>query len=266
MLLEFKFENYKSFAEETIFSMIPAPKQKGLDYSILKTKIKSKKYKALCSSVIYGPNASGKTNFIGAMDTFKKIVLRGNINNSKSNIAQEANIAVNILELIPNNTNKYAKPVKFSIKFIENNLLIEYSLSIYIGEFAEMDVKRKIVSEKLLVNDIIIYERDDELSFGNLSKISGFLIENFENNKESAKELAKNGLNEKELFLSNGFKNIFSPKLSKLITNWLEKKFVTIYKFNQSTLEIKIPNKIELNKRDAASAIKSNKYISEVIY
>ena len=81
MLLEFKASNYKSFKDELIFSLVPAPKQKGLDYSILEEAIGKKTYKGLCSAVIYGPNASGKTNIIGAMDTFKSIVLRGNIRN-----------------------------------------------------------------------------------------------------------------------------------------------------------------------------------------
>ena len=81
MLLEFKIKNYKSFVDETTFSMIPAPKQTGLDYSLLNEKVGSKNQKALCSAVIYGPNASGKTNIIGAMETFKAIVLRGNIRN-----------------------------------------------------------------------------------------------------------------------------------------------------------------------------------------
>lgn len=35
MLLEFRMSNYKSFKDETVFSLVPAPKQKGLDYSIL---------------------------------------------------------------------------------------------------------------------------------------------------------------------------------------------------------------------------------------
>ena len=39
MLLEFKVKNYKSFAEETVFSMVAAPKQKGLDYSLMKTRV-----------------------------------------------------------------------------------------------------------------------------------------------------------------------------------------------------------------------------------
>ena len=35
MLLEFEVENYKTFKDKIKFSMIPAPKQKGLDYSVL---------------------------------------------------------------------------------------------------------------------------------------------------------------------------------------------------------------------------------------
>ena len=54
MLLEFKTKNYKSFVEEASFSMVAAPKQKGLDYSLMKTKIKGKEIKGLSSSVIYG--------------------------------------------------------------------------------------------------------------------------------------------------------------------------------------------------------------------
>ena len=83
MLLEFKTKNYKSFVEEASFSMVAAPKQKGLDYSLMKTKIKGKEIKGLSSSVIYGPNAAGKTNIIGAMDVLRAIVLRGNIRNSE---------------------------------------------------------------------------------------------------------------------------------------------------------------------------------------
>ena len=47
MLLEFKVENYKSFLEEVTFSMVAAPKQSGLDYSLLKEKVKGKLVKGL---------------------------------------------------------------------------------------------------------------------------------------------------------------------------------------------------------------------------
>ena len=61
MLLEFKFKNFKTFQKETLFSMTPANKIKDIEYSVLKTKIGKKEYKVLSSAVIYGPNASGKT-------------------------------------------------------------------------------------------------------------------------------------------------------------------------------------------------------------
>ena len=102
MLLEFRVTNYKSFKDELIFSLIPAPKQKGLDYSVLSENAGKKNYKGLCSAVIYGPNASGKTNIVGAMDTFKSIILRGNIRNAEDKSLPNA--AATALELIPNNT------------------------------------------------------------------------------------------------------------------------------------------------------------------
>ena len=58
MLLEFKTKNFKSFLEEMDFVMTPAPKQKSLEYSILKHKIGKKTYKGLCSTIIYGPNGA----------------------------------------------------------------------------------------------------------------------------------------------------------------------------------------------------------------
>lgn len=81
--------------------MIPAPKQHGLDYSILKEKVGKKNVKGLCSAVIYCPNASGKTNIIGAMDVLRSIVLRGNIRNAEEQ--NSPNKAAYNLDLIPNN-------------------------------------------------------------------------------------------------------------------------------------------------------------------
>lgn len=45
MLLEFKTKSYKSFVEEVRFSIVAAPKQSGLDYSLLKEKAKGKSLK-----------------------------------------------------------------------------------------------------------------------------------------------------------------------------------------------------------------------------
>lgn len=234
MLLEFRSKNFKSFKNELIFSMKPAPKQKGLDFSILKKKIGSKTHKGLCSAVIYGPNASGKTNIIGAMDVFKSIILRGNIRNS--DVRKMPNAAANTLELIPNRANKENHPIDFSIKFIERGLLFKYEISLDIGIFLEADYRRKVLSEALYVNEKQIFLRKDALEFGDLKIIKEYLVNEFEENATGAITLAKSNLNDEELFLMNGFKAVFSAKLVSIISNWLEYRFMVIYRADALSL------------------------------
>ncbi len=225
MLLEFKTQNYKSFSEETSFSMTPAPKQKGLDYSLLSKKVKSKTLKSLSSSVIYGPNASGKTNIIGALDTFRAIVLRGNIRNSEEK--SSPNAASYNLELIPNNKHK-DEPVSFSISFIENGLKFDYSVVMNLGDFLNDDNQRNIVSEKFNVNGEIVFDRDDKLSLGNFKNIKSYV--SVKSTDKSVFEIAENSLNKEELFLTNGFKLIISQQLVKEITDWFKDKLMVIYR------------------------------------
>lgn len=240
MLLQFKIENFKSFLDEMDFSMTPAPKQKDLEYSILRHTIGNKTYKGLCSAIIYGPNASGKTNIIAAMDVFKEIILKGNIRNSDE--FRSPNVSENKLELIPNNLNKSPKPTRFYIRFIEDNLLVEYELKIDLGLFLDRNYDRKIEFESLRINDKTIFERTDTIEFFNLKSVEDYLINEFRENEVSAKSIAKNSLNPTELFLTNGFKMMFSPKLVSFILKWLEEKFIVIYRADATEIQDKLDN------------------------
>lgn len=229
MLLEFRVKNYKSFKEELIFSLTPVLKEEKLKYSILKEKIGEKEYNGLSTSVIYGPNASGKSNIIGAMDTFKRIILRGNIHNSQNR--ETSNIAAEMLELIPNNGFIEKFPISFFIKFIEKGLLIEYNFSIDIGEFLESaDYERKIIEESLKINNFEIYNRKNGLEIKEINTIKDYLVNDFKENKDGITTIAKNNLNSEELFLMNGFKTMFSSKLVAIISEWLNNKFIIIYR------------------------------------
>ena len=225
MLLEFKTKNYKSFVEEMCFSMTPAPKQKGLDYSILSGKAGSKLYKGLCCAVIYGPNASGKTNLIGAMDTFKAIVLRGNVKNSD---VVSPNLAASFLELVPN-CNKQPTPTSFSIRFIDEDLLLEYSLTVDLGSFMVKDYARKIIEEKLSVNEKQVFIRENDLAVDIPAAIKPFINKSIKRNTPQIQELAEGSLADTELFLTNGFKSIFAQGLVQRILDWLDRKFIVIY-------------------------------------
>ena len=73
MLIRFTIENFLSFKEKQFFSMIPG---KGS----LKSHHKSKqinRVSTLKAGIIYGANASGKSNLIKAVDFGRKIVLKG---------------------------------------------------------------------------------------------------------------------------------------------------------------------------------------------
>ncbi len=238
MLLEFKTKNYKSFVEEASFSMVAAPKQKGLDYSLMKIRIKGKEIRGLSSSVIYGPNAAGKTNIIGAMDVLRTIVLRGNIRNSEEK--PSPNPAAAALELIPNNNEEEGKPVLFSVEFYEeeeeDKFRILYKLEIDLGVFLDEEYSRKIVSENLFVNGEPVFQRTDDLHIGNMKVIKGYLSDAIEKNVESVSEIARNSLSQDELFLTNGFKLIFSQKFTKLIVDWFTNKFMVIYRADSMQL------------------------------
>ena len=71
MLLQFSVNNYKSIKDTITFSMATTSKDEGNSFNI-------GKYELLKSAIIYGANASGKSNFLKAMAFMGKIVLNKN--------------------------------------------------------------------------------------------------------------------------------------------------------------------------------------------
>lgn len=228
MLLNFEVENYKSFLENAEFSMVPAPKQHGLDYSILTEKVKRKEVKGLCSSVIYGPNASGKTNIIGAMDTFRAIVLRGNIRNAEDQ--NTPNKAAYNLELIPNNICEEVQPVVFKIEFVENGMKFKYELSVLLGLFLDDTYNRSVKHECLMINDELVFCRDNEVELGEFKVIKEYVSSQMTSNRKTMKAIVNQSLAPDELFLANGFKLMVSQTIAKMIIDWFTEKFMVIYR------------------------------------
>ena len=238
MLLEFRTRNYKSFLNEMIFSMTPASRQKGLYYSILNMRVGNKNYKGLSSAVIYGPNASGKTNVIGAMDVFKEIVMRGSIRND---IPYSPNTAASSLELIPN-CNGVREPTEFSIKFVDDELFIEYAIKIDLGMFMDVNYNRKILEEKLFVNEKLVFLRNEELVVELPSVIRAYINKSIKRKTPKMLELAKDSLADTELLLNNGFKSIYAQELVKKILDWFNKKLIVVYRSDDIRLVKKLTN------------------------
>ncbi len=81
MLLEFSVSNFKCFNDQVCLSMIPDDTVDELNYSLLKEENEKFTINGLSTAVIYGANASGKTNFLKSLDFLKNIVLNGGFNN-----------------------------------------------------------------------------------------------------------------------------------------------------------------------------------------
>lgn len=254
MLLEFKAKNYKSFKDEFTFSLIPNEKINDLPYSILKKRIGRKIYKGLSSAVIYGANASGKSNIISAIHAFQQIILRGNIENAK---VQDPDTAAYQLDMVPNCSIKEAEPVFFSINFITNNLHIQYELETNLSIFSdEKSENRKILNEKLIIDNETIFKRNDTIQDINIGSLTRFFDNKFNDVSEQANILAQKNLSNQELFLTNGFKNIYSKKLVEIIIDWIKNNLVVLYQVNKLS---SIPN-IKLDKNE----IVIDKFINDV--
>jgi hypothetical protein len=73
MLLEFRVRNYRSIRDEQVISMVASKDKKLADTHLMPTGIKALPH-VVRSAVIYGPNASGKSTLLRAMDYMRAVV------------------------------------------------------------------------------------------------------------------------------------------------------------------------------------------------
>jgi AAA15 family ATPase/GTPase len=75
MVLEFKIENFRSFKSQQVFSFV-AEATKSKPNNVFEVPLpKGTSVRLLKSAVIYGANASGKSNFLKAFATLKRLVI-----------------------------------------------------------------------------------------------------------------------------------------------------------------------------------------------
>ena len=234
MLLRFKTSNFKAFKNEVEFVMSPA-KVDEFSYSILEKTYGDKSSKALCTSIIYGPNAAGKTTIINAMSCFKNIILRGNILDDDKH---SDDVVSNNMQLIPFAFNEKNEPVMFELEFIFNEHKYKYHLEMDLGQFGVSYNDRKIINEELSVDDYLIFKRtNNDIEVEHLTKISELLLDGFDKNLAKKNlEISKSNLDPKILFLTTDFDSIISKKINSNIKLWLNEYFVVVNKSNIKSL------------------------------
>ena len=137
MLINFSIENWMSFRDRTEFTMTATKEQQ---HGNRLAKLKRYRLRALPTAVIYGGNASGKTNFFKAINFAKHYITKGSLPDYPINV-----------EPFLLNEGKRKNPVSFTFEILIENDLYELSFTLSTMEVIEEKlIKITSSSEKTL--------------------------------------------------------------------------------------------------------------------
>lgn len=115
MLINFSFSNYCSFKNVQTFSLLGSEKNQEHPENLIDGKF-------LKSSLIYGANASGKTNFIDAFYEFRDVILDSTSSEKEEPLI--SSITPFLLDDVSSN-----EPTQFEIVFKEGDVTYRYGLA-----------------------------------------------------------------------------------------------------------------------------------------
>lgn len=159
MIIDFTVQNFLSFRDEQTLSFIADNKNLAHSNHLLETPIQG--LKLLKVAVIYGPNASGKSNFLSALHRLKELVVTS-INNAPNDE----------LEVMPFRLDKESSvsPTNFEINFLCNGIRYNYSISldskkIYFEHLSyyPKKYKKNIFTRDLSDSNEYVYSLGDDL-------------------------------------------------------------------------------------------------------
>ena len=121
MLVEFSVENYRSIQEKQTLSMVAADNETMLDSNTF-CMPNNDDLRLVTSAAIYGPNASGKSNLLKAIQVLKNLVI-----NSASRMQTGDKLPIEPFRL---NSESAKKPSSFEVIFIHDDIRYEYGVSL----------------------------------------------------------------------------------------------------------------------------------------
>lgn len=154
MLCQFTFKNFKSYKNETVFDM-QAVSSQGFTDSLLRSGNDSKTY--LPVSVIYGPNAGGKSNILEALTCVNALVMTPVLILKNKQIY---NLRVNITPFLFNDTSPN-EPTEFELYFRPNDEYeYKYLVKVFSGKIIEECLYRRKTKPKSRIS--MLFERDSD--------------------------------------------------------------------------------------------------------
>ncbi len=171
-LVNFKVKNFRSFQDETIFSMQALPKK---EFAELNTFLCNEKLvpknenEILKSAAIFGANASGKTNLVKALD-FMRILVLTSSNPMNPAVQNNTPFAFNIAS--------EHEPTLFEIEIIANDIFYNYGF-----EITNKQITKEFLRKRTNVRLTRIFDRttmgvqlsDSKSQIGNINNQSLFV-------------------------------------------------------------------------------------------
>jgi len=273
MLVNFRVENFNSFKDLTEFSM-EATKLKNLKESNV---FDINNISLLKSAVVYGANASGKSNFLMAINKMRNILSDSiNIEKMKKYVHQPFLL----------NTKSEKKETFFEMEFIINEILYRYGFIIEIdGIILEEHLFQKKLQPR--AKEVLLFQREKQvITIGNLYKEGKSIDDKTRDNALFISVVAQfNGELSKQILqwfakfnvISNLKKDYFeefthdalnNEKLKEKIINFIKNADVGIYSINnrkikfEDLIQEKIINNDDLNSlsNDTVEQLKNDEF------
>ncbi len=161
MLIRFTVENFRSFAEETVFSTLPGRAKKHADH-IIPTPVAD--IAVLRAAVIYGANASGKSNLVRAIAFARQFIVDG--------LRPKQPVPVEPFRL---NAGSNFRPSRFEFEFVAGGQVYAYGFAADRQRVHDewLYVIRSAQSEYSLFQRISDEKGVAQITFGNAAVTSG---------------------------------------------------------------------------------------------
>ncbi|MCI8540208.1 MAG: ATP-binding protein [Erysipelotrichaceae bacterium] len=204
MILEVRFENFRSMKKPTVFSL-GAESICEFRNSIVKwNRNKTDEYRIVAMKLLYGQNSSGKSNLLLGIKILQEIIASGRIDQPFS---------VPYAQLV--NAKGTDKPITLGISVVHDDKVIDYDIC--------FDTK-KVLKESLSVNRSVMFERKgNTLKMARTNKCVEYLDEqrvpSLEINEKQFKKYRCS-----DIFLTRGFKSFIAPTLGGKIQDYFEKR------------------------------------------
>ncbi|MEA1974202.1 MAG: ATP/GTP-binding protein [Bacillota bacterium] len=211
MLIRFSVENFKSFSDKQVLTMIGSKKLRTSKDHLMKIGDVS----LLKNATIYGANASGKSNFVEAIRFAKYIVKKGIPLESKDMFCR-------------NKESNMSRPTTFEFELYKNGNFYAYGFSIYMNELV-IDSEWLYKLNPIEDDQVMLFERETgkkRIALGasvNLNKTDQMKFQTYKLDfEENNEDLFLNEMNRQKKITSDSglvfFKDIFEWIKDDLIT------------------------------------------------